>query len=104
MRLLLFAGLPAALFIGFMAAMMGTAFFPALLAPAEPLVCDGSLEAMREAFTLPGQTGETVQMVCTGADGGARDVTFALGAAAFGIWCAGSFALLALLFLLLRRR
>ncbi|HUH22579.1 MAG TPA: SHOCT domain-containing protein [Brevundimonas sp.] len=70
-------------FAGLMVATAGGAIHPPVITVAAPYVCDGTVDVRSQNYSYrPGQRGVARTILCTGADGEARDITLkTMGAA-----------------------
>lgn len=96
------------LFVGLMIATAGVAVYPRIAHPGAALICAGEvIYESHGASYRPGEYTVTRQIHCqtgSGKDANSDEITFRAIGVAFLIYSAGSFVLLILLGLLLRRR
>jgi hypothetical protein len=90
--------LPVSLFIGLIVSTAGAAAWPQVTGLATPLICRGRVEHVSERWTVPPNTrGVSRTIYCVQRDGTREDITSGALVAAFIVYSALAFALLALL-------
>lgn len=96
--------LPVSLFLGLLVSTAGAAAWPQITGIATPFICRGQVEHVSEHWTVrPNQQGVSRTIYCVERDGSREDITFGALVAAFVVYSAIFFALLALLVAWLHR-